>query len=729
MRGRAVRRTVTICLVVAAAVTMGATALQAATSGWVRVEHPALRGGGSTVYMRDIVAPDAGSPWLSVGYLVDSDGNRLPSAWSSVDGVAWTRTAMAPTSSPERRDGPYLVARRGSVAVALGERFEGELRPAAWVSSASNVWTALTSPTDPLVTYNGRIMGLDTGPNGFVAVGLEFFSGRSQVTVFTSADGRSWTERSVIEPVDGFRPFGVSAASGRIVLVGDTPFGPESDGRIWVLDEDTSWTRIQSGPLGLDGPGNQILTSIAWNSATGFVAGGSITRGVNEVPGLWRSPDGLTWTRLPEGTPPTGGGNAAVQRIVAVGSGFLASGMSDAGARVWRSTNGISWTAVPPPSSSGTDLLAFAASDGGKLLLVTLGEFGSRLHRRAGSGWVRADTGSAFPRAGSAVELVDVAASRSRVIAIGQDGKGRPLVMDSAASGGTWHRRAFPDKAGRLLAIAADRGTFWAVGWRLVNGRARLAIWTSTNGARWQRRGGTALEPIGVFVDVVSSPAGLVAVAFEPSPRGFVTTAWTLTRAGWRDEGVLGLGDPRAVCTGPHGVLAVATLGGGLQSRVITWTRPIHGAWVREAEPVAGSGASAEGCADARSGTVIVGQDSNGGATVWRRSGPGQPWRELVLAQTAPESFIADVVHDGTAFLATGSFGGRGQADLAVWRSPDGIGWGWLGSLDPVFNEPGFQAGLGITRARQRIVVAGRHGAGNAGLWVGAVGSSGEPGP
>jgi len=79
---------------------------------------------------------------------------------------------------------------------------------------------------------------------------------------------------------------------------------------------------------------------------------------------------------------------------------------------------------------------------------------------------------------------------------------------------------------------------------------------------------------------------------------------------------------------------------------------------------------------------------------------------------------IGDVVRNGDGFLATGSFGGRGQAVLAVWRSPDGIGWGWLGSLDPVFTEPGYQA-VGVVRAGKRIVVVGRHGAGNAGLWVG----------
>ncbi len=724
-----VRAITTICLVVAASLTLTAAALQAATTGWVRVKHPALSGGGSTVYLRDILAAAPGEPWLAVGYLVDGDGTRVPSAWTSGDGVRWTRASMAPTASSERRDGPYLVARRGAAAVALGERFEGELRPAAWYRSAPNVWTSLTSPTDPLVAYRGRIRALDAGPEEFVAVGEDRSSGQSSVTVFASTDGRSWEIRGAFEPPGGFLPFGVSVANGRIVIVGATTTN-FTDGRIWVLEESGSWTGVQPGPLGLDGPGDEVVTSVEWSAARGFVAGGSVVRDGHEIPTLWRSPDGVAWTRLPDGTPPNDGRNAAILRIVAVDSGFLASGLSDAGPRLWRSGDGTSWTALPPPPTMSGDLpFVVGAQGGGKLIVVTINEFGSQLHRRDGSRWVRADTGSAFPQAKGASELVDVAAMGSRVIAIGQDSDERPLVMVSSG-GGAWQRRAFSDRTARLLAIVAHRGTLWAAGWRLVHGRASLAVWTSRDGRRWQRQGGTALEPVGAFFDIAPSRRGFVAIALEPSKRGFVTTAWTLTRTGWRDEGVLGPGEPRAVCVGPHGVTAVATRGSGLQSRVVAWTRTQSGRWPREPELVASGGAAAAGCADAPAGTVIVGQGAGLSAALWHRARRGEPWRGLVLAQTNPASSIGDVVRDGPGFLATGSFGGRGQVDLAVWCSPDGVGWGWLGGLDPVFTEAGYQAGLGVVRAGSKIVAVGRHGAGGAGVWIGPVPpTGGEPGP
>jgi hypothetical protein len=127
---------------------------------------------------------------------------------------------------------------------------------------------------------------------------------------------------------------------------------------------------------------------------------------------------------------------------------------------------------------------------------------------------------------------------------------------------------------------------------------------------------------------------------------------------------------------------------------------------------------------------VIAGSNANGAAVTWRQARGGEDWKESTVAQSAPASAINDVIRDGSGYLATGSFVGRGQSDLGIWRSSDGLLWTQLGGADPVFSEAGFQSGLGMARAGGRIVVAGRHGAGNAGLWIGADSASYEvPGP
>lgn len=707
-------------LAATAALAVSSATPRAAETSWTRIQHPALRGGGSVVYVNDLLpAAGSASPWLAVGYVVDADGKRTPSAWTSPNGAAWERTLLPPSPSSERRDGVFLVARRGSLAIAIGDRFDNELRPAAWFSSGPTSWSALDELSDPLMAFQGRITAVDAGPDGFVAVGVESFGNTSRVTVFASSTGQGWTVRGTLEPGEFAYPFAVSAASGRIVVVGYAAAGNSVDGRIWVLDADGSWTRAAPGPAGLSGPGDQVVTSVAWNPTNGFVAAGSETRSINEKPVVWTSADALNWAKLPDGVPPSDGGNAAIQRLVAIAGGFLASGASDAGPRVWRSSDGTSWQALSSPPPAGSEgLFVVAASDGATIVLLARTEFGSRVLRRVGSTWVRADGGPAFPKSQAPADLVDVAASGKRVVAVGASSDGRPLVMTSSA-GGAWRRAAFPDLAGRLVAITSARGTFWAVGWRLVRGRARLATWTSQDGRRWARRGGTAFEPVGTFVDAAPVPGGVAAVALEPGRRGFVTSAWVLTRAGWRPEGVLGRGEPRAICAGPHGVTAVSVVDSGLRSRVVAWTRKSNGPWPREADLVAAFGASATRCADASSSTVIGGQDGNLGATLWRRAQPGEPWRALVLAQTAPSSYVGDITRDGGGFIAVGSFGGRGQADFAAWSSADGVGWGWLGIQDPVFQEPGYQGALGVVRVGARIVAVGRHGAGSAGLWVG----------
>ena len=674
-----------------------------------------MRGGGHVVYVTSILPPESGSPWLAVGYVVDGDGNRDPSAWTSDDGAAWRRFGMEETGSAERRDGPFSVARRGRVAVAVGNRFDGTLRTAAWWSTGPSSWTALQDESDPLLAYDGDIEGLDGGPDGFVAVGYRHHpSGTTTVTVFRSDDGRAWRVDSAFSTTaERFQPLDVSSTGTRLVIVGDTAAGGGTDGRIWV-GTNGSWRSVDPASLGLGGPGFQQVAGIAWDPTLGLVAGGLAGQNV-EVPTLWVSPTGNEWERLPA----LEGGIAGVHRIQTIPGGFLASGSSDAGPRIWRSGNGRDWSLIPtPPSRSSAGQTVSAASDGTKVVFVALGQYGSQMFHRVGTEWLRGDKGAAFPTSTPfATALVDVAVAKSRVVAIGNDGHEKPLVMFSP-SGGTWRKAPFTDPAARLVAITSERGTFTIAGWRLIRARAHLAFWTSRNGSTWRLLGGTRADPVGVFVDIVPSTSGLLAVAFEGSQRGLQTTTWARSRGTWRRTATLGLGVARALCAGPNGAVAVATVGGDARSRVLAWSRSPKGAWTPEPEIVA-IRSSATRCADGPRGTVIGGEDDSGAAVTWRRTRLDRPWVQAVVAVSAPRSEINDVVRDGSGYLATGTSGGRGQNDLAIWRSSDGERWTRIGETDPVFLEPGYQAGEGIVRARGGIVVVGRHGAGNAGLWSG----------
>src|SRR5699024_9453269 len=124
--------------------------------------------------------------------------------------------------------------------------------------------------------------------------------------------------------------------------------------------------------------------------------------------------------------------------------------------------------------------------DGPVILLVAYNDSGSDAYRRGPDGqWSAIDKPPAFPgAAGGASELRDVAASGRRVVAIGQDARGRPLVLTST-NARSWSRAPVPDRRARLLAIAENDGTFAIAGWRLVRGQAHVALWTSSTGRAW----------------------------------------------------------------------------------------------------------------------------------------------------------------------------------------------------------------------------------------------------
>lgn len=691
---------------------------QAAPATMRRIEHDALRGGGQVVYVLDVLGADAGQPWLAVGWVVDSDGIRTPSAWTSNDGAAWNRFTMEGTGSPEARDGPYSVARRGNVAVAVGERFDTRRRLAAWWSTSPNVWTALKNPADELLAYEGEIQDVAATPTGFYAIGNRDTGFGTEITFFYSADGQTWHRHSVHSTVapEYVRTLALAGSANRIVVVGITSNEAGADGRIWTYDDVRGFRRVDPTPLGLDGPGSRNVGAVAWHPTLGFVAGGATSTGSAEIPTLWHSTTGETWERLPT----LEGGVAAVHDIAVIPGGFVAAGSSNAGPRVWRSSDGRTWSSVPTPltgTTAGKEITV--ASDGSKIVYGVTADTGSQLFHRVGNEWVRADRGPGFPSSKPrGAQLLDVAAAQGRVVAVGSDGDDRPLVMTSR-NGVSWTRATLADKAARLLAVTSYKGTFTIAGWRLLDGRAYLALWTSRTGTTWRRVGGSRTGPVGAFVDLAVTSTGVLALAFEPGQRGLVTTVWASRRGAWQPVAELGPGIATALCAGPHGVVAVAAATQEPGTRIKVWSRPPGRPWSAQPEIVAAR-AVASRCADGPKGTVLVGGDETFVAVSWTRTRPGERWSKSVVASSQPRTEILDVIRDGSGFLATGTSGGRGQADLAIWRSPDGARWVRLAEAEPISLEPGYQAGAGIAKIRDRVVVVGQHGAGNAGIWTGA---------
>ncbi len=720
------RRWSAVAAIVATLTLSGSGAAAAAPSGWTRIEHPALVGGNSISYVMDVLPPERGSGWLAGGFVVDPDGIRTPAVWGSRDGATWRRTALPPAPSTEPRDGVYEIARRGDVAVAVGERFANGVRTAAWHATGGK-WSPLTDEGDALLRFAGRIVDVTASPTGFLAVGSD--ARNTLVEVLESADGRSWHLLSTIPLRAGerFSPSAIIAAGARVLVSGEALTAGRSQGRIYSWDG-SGWAQADPVRSGMTGPGRTQVASLAYLPRLGFVAGGLARPATVEQPAAWSSRDGVRWVRLPESAVPFPTGGAAVHSIVVAGGRFVAAGNSHSGPVLWQTSDGRHWSTIDAPTKRNVADWAnvTVASTGPVTVLAVAGDGAADAYRRGPAGrWSVIDRAPAFPGASGGVALLrDVAASRDRLVAVGHDARGRALILTSA-NARSWSRAPLPDPHARLEAVAVSHGVFAVAGWRLLKGKAHVALWTSTNGRRWRRLGGGALDPVGAFVDVAPDGAGFVLGAFEGSPRGLQVSTWSAGARGLTPGRILGPGETRAICSGPHGATVIATRGAGRDEQVLAWHRR-SGVWSRASETVAASAEAAD-CADGTTGTLVVGSGATGGTAVaWTQDSAGAPWRPTVLADTLPRSALFGVTRVGRGFATTGQGGARGQLDLVLWTT-SGSGWSSVGGSAPVFSEPGAQAGLALVTFAGRIVVVGETGTGNGAIWTGTDGPATPP--
>lgn len=164
------------------------------------------RGGGADLagtkaanrWMRGVVAGPSG--YVAVGGLSDPAVKNAPrgrpAVWTSPDGATWTMKPLTPPSGAQ--EGWFdKVAVKGNLLVASGTATTNSGRSAFAYTSADGggTWQEVQLPSvgqagDTVLT------ALTATPKGFVLAGTVGASGRSDVVLWTSADGRSWTART-----------------------------------------------------------------------------------------------------------------------------------------------------------------------------------------------------------------------------------------------------------------------------------------------------------------------------------------------------------------------------------------------------------------------------------------------------------------------------------------------------------------------------------------------------
>jgi hypothetical protein len=129
------------------------------------------------------------------GFISAGSHNGQPAVWTTPGGGAWT-TIMVPLGSGATSGVLQQIAISGSQVVALGQQvIAGVITPLAELSAdGGKTWTQVpfgAPGPDPAFT------ALTAGPRGFTAAVQAGTPGQPRVTIWTSADGITWTASPV----------------------------------------------------------------------------------------------------------------------------------------------------------------------------------------------------------------------------------------------------------------------------------------------------------------------------------------------------------------------------------------------------------------------------------------------------------------------------------------------------------------------------------------------------
>jgi len=279
-----------------------------------------------------------------------------------------------------------------------------------------------------------------------------------------------------------------------------------------------------------------------------------------------------------------------------------------------------------------------------------------------------------------------------------------------------------------MYSVVAGSGLV-AVGWDESGGSIDAAVWRSTDGLIWNRIpndeaifGGSDTQ---AMRSVVTAGPGLVAVGGDWS-RGDQDAAvwWSVDGLTWNrvphDETVFGgpyIQRMRAVTAGGPGLVAVGRAGSDQDGDAAVWWSVDGLTWNRvpHDETVFGGPGSQKmvSVAAAGPGLVAVGWDTLDGdadAAIWW-SPDGLTWNRVphdeIVFGGLDGQWMNSVLAAGPGLLAVGQDRSGGDGDAAVWWSLDGLTWSRIPHDETVFGGPGYQSMLSIAVAGPGLVAAG----------------------
>jgi hypothetical protein len=300
--------------------------------------------------------------FASARYVAVGDRAGRPAAWTSRDGLTWSRSRVASAS------GEMLAVAAGhGRLVAVGT---AGLRAAAWTSADGRSWSRVGSL--PLPAVDGTdLRDVVATSSGFVAVGSAVRDSVPSAIALVSRDGVHWTRA---KRIPGFSPAveGNSAMTGVIrggpglIAYGyASSAGPPELGLIWTSRDGITWTTSPTVfHSGVSGSISLVFgAKPRWFAF--LVSADDGQRGFDSTTGYRWAP--IEMSGIIDLYPVADRPGAAVR---AGGARFLVGSTQPGLPRVnvasWRSVDGTSWTSIPmeQPTETSYDSYATALASG-----------------------------------------------------------------------------------------------------------------------------------------------------------------------------------------------------------------------------------------------------------------------------------------------------------------------------------------------------------------------------
>ncbi|WP_214412676.1 hypothetical protein [Sphaerisporangium fuscum] len=463
---------------------------------WTAVDPSRLSAFWSGDRITDLARTATG--FVAVGSTALADGGYGPVAWVSPDGQSWSRVDGREIGTTDKVRAIRAVVAKGDAVVALADPGKGDSTSVILRSpDGGRTWLRTAAALPGVRPEPGA---LAVSAKGFLLVPTLQKSGAGDVRVYCSELGDEWRQCGVIgglgREATGVR--GLASSSAGVAAVAESGWEryavfTSGDGRSWT--ESTDLGQIPGTLRGLAITGEGTLVA----------AGDQRAGGLDNLPVLMTAAKGRPATPVPL-SEISGLTRSARETTALVGAGnsFVAVGSVKGDAGIWTSANGDSWKAVSSPGFGGPGRQAFNDVAHGPHGWLAVGSttadsaFVKPLLAVSSDGrsWREAPESPALGASGRYAVVPRVVTAGPKGYLLAGDDSGPDGVVAALWFSTDLKRfsRAAPQSlpAGgadvRIEDVVATSGGYLAVGGSGTTGRTSGVVWVSRDGLNWTAR-------------------------------------------------------------------------------------------------------------------------------------------------------------------------------------------------------------------------------------------------